>query len=447
MIGRPRFTFASGQLCAEGPGIGGIQGESRQVLVKDTDLLSKWVSDYKMALNAGSRPETLLALGRELFDWLDGDQEWMRAVVSAHAREGEGPLVVELATGSRPDDHARLFLEAPWELLADGDGHLALREPGFCPARRIGTPAKPPEPDRSRLSAVFMAAQPRNTESKLSYEVEEDAILTATQGLGMALTVEESGARGFLARTVAEERPDLVHISCHGGNEPGPVLILEDEKGGRDDATPETLSRAMGRRPPRLVFLSACLTAAPRTGTELVGSFASDMIGRGIRAVLGWGGSVGDAEATRFAGWFYETPGQGRNCGNRRGLRPFLAGGPGVGFGSRFGFGSRLGAGSRIGAGGRACSCCARAIRTAFKATVSVRRGTGVGGLAHGPALPGAIGRRRAAQTRSGRRTFRPARTQAGVSGRTKTKEPRGVPPGICRPQTPDSKNPPGFRR
>ena len=314
MIGRPRFTFASGQLCAEGPGIGGIQGESRQVLVKDTDLLSKWVSDYKMALNAGSRPETLLALGRELFDWLDGDQEWMRAVVSAHGREGEGPLVVELATGSRPDDHARLFLEAPWELLADGDGHLALREPGFCPARRIGTPAKPPEPDRSRLSAVFMAAQPRNTESKLSYEVEEDAILTATQGLGMALTVEESGARGFLARTVAEERPDLVHISCHGGNEPGPVLILEDEKGGRDDATPETLSRAMGRRPPRLVFLSACLTAAPRTGTELVGSFASDMIGRGIPAVLGWGGSVGDAEATRFAGWFYENLARGETA-------------------------------------------------------------------------------------------------------------------------------------
>ncbi len=314
MIARPRFTFASGQICAEGPGIGGIQGESRQVLVKDTDLLSKWVSDYKMALNAGSRPETLLALGRELYDWLDGDQEWMRAVVSAHGREGEGPLVIELATGSRPDDHARLFLEAPWELLADGDGHLALREPGFCPARRIGTPAKPPEPDRSRLSAVFMAAQPRNTESKLSYEVEEDAILTATQGLGMALTVEESGAPGLLARTVAEERPDLVHISCHGGNEPGPVLILEDEKGGRDDATPETLSRAMGRRPPRLVFLSACLTAAPKTGTELVGSFASDMIGRGIPAVLGWGGSVGDAEATRFAGWFYENLARGETA-------------------------------------------------------------------------------------------------------------------------------------
>ena len=61
-----------------------------------------------------------------------------------------------------------------------------------------------------------------------------------------------------------------LHLSCHGHNAwpvdpkaaPKPVLLLETEEGTALPTTAGDLLRALRGQRPRLVFLSACLTAA-----------------------------------------------------------------------------------------------------------------------------------------------------------------------------------------
>ncbi len=60
----------------------------------------------------------------------------------------------------------------------------------------------------------------------------------------------------------------------------------------------------MERNFPRLLFLSACMSSEP---DRLLHSFSSDTVLLGAPAVLGWGGAVEDAEATKFAARLYES--------------------------------------------------------------------------------------------------------------------------------------------
>ncbi|GAG33080.1 unnamed protein product, partial [marine sediment metagenome] len=128
-------------------------------------------------------------------------------------------------------------------------------------------------------------------------------ILEATASIGMDLKVEESGTLDLLADCMAQEtveaRVDVLHISCHGVLDPQPCLVLEDEQGGRVTASAEQLAGKLGGSLPRLLCLSACKTAE-------AGSLALDMIRLGMPSVLGWGGSVGDGEATQFAAGLYQ---------------------------------------------------------------------------------------------------------------------------------------------
>lgn len=134
-----------------------------------------------------------------------------------------------------------------------------------------------------------------------------EAELDAAGAAGMDLTVEESGNPVLLAECIAHENMegavDVLHISCHGTIEKtGPVLMLETEEGGPCHTSADELARNLGGNKPNLLFLSACMTSQP---DALLNSYSSRMLRSGIPAVLGWGGSVGDAEANRFAAGFY----------------------------------------------------------------------------------------------------------------------------------------------
>jgi tetratricopeptide (TPR) repeat protein len=138
----------------------------------------------------------------------------------------------------------------------------------------------------------------------LAFEDEEAGILDATSGVGMDLMVEDSGNAerlgellGFLGRV------DVLHLSCHGALEPKPVLLLEDDLGGRAPATADELDSALQPHRPRLLFLSACETAG---ADRLLGSLAATLVRRGVPALLGWGGSVRDDQAIRFATELYQ---------------------------------------------------------------------------------------------------------------------------------------------
>jgi predicted negative regulator of RcsB-dependent stress response len=269
--------------------------------------------------SGGRRPRALLGLGRELYRWLDGRERWMDELTS----QLTPPLVLEIQAGLQPDPSAWAVLQAPWELLANAQGYLAEgARPRFAPARRLGTARPPAKLDEYRLGIAFMAASPEG-EPELDYEGEEAAILNKARDLD--LYVEESGDPDELSRRLNDFEPPLpvLHLSCHGNNVPQPVLMLEDAYGHKQPTTADGLVEALGACRPRLLMLSACLSAAGgerASGAPILDSLVSTMVRAGFAAVIGWDGSVADAAATRFAGEFYD------NLGRRQSIVEAAAG-------------------------------------------------------------------------------------------------------------------------
>jgi hypothetical protein len=272
---------------------------------------------YALARQSGDR-DTLLEIGRALYRWLDGREAWLAAL----RRQQTSPFVLEIRGPLDPNAAEWSVLHAPWELLAPGDGDFlaANAELRFAPVRRLGMPAMPARLDDHRLGVAFMAASPRG-QQELDFEAEEAAIMAAA-GERLDLFVEESGTAEELARRLAELDPPLpvLHLSCHGDNAwrgnddtapPQPVLALEDATGGQQPTTAGMLFDALGEYRPRLLFLSACLTAsaAGNQGTVLADSLATRLV-RSIPAVLGWDGSVADVAATAFAHALYDALGR-----------------------------------------------------------------------------------------------------------------------------------------
>lgn len=135
-------------------------------------FLHETAERYRALLAGRPDPAGLLALGRALFRWVDGDRRQLTQLFE----QATPPLVFEVEGPPRPSPAASALLHAPWEILADDSGFWAedalLR---FCPLRRLG-PARPVPPvDDFRLGLVFMAAAPRG-QHPLDYDGEEAAI-------------------------------------------------------------------------------------------------------------------------------------------------------------------------------------------------------------------------------------------------------------------------------
>jgi hypothetical protein len=222
------------------------------------------------------------------------------------------------------------LLEAPWELLARADGPLALDAVQlFTVVRRVGERREPLAARHADLQLMFMAAAPQG-QQELDFEAEEAAILEATRRLPLRLVVEETGNRGFLGeRLNSDEGPfEALHLSCHVDARAGPVLLLESAEGEPDKVGPGGIVEALGANPPPLVVLSACRTAefgraqggAPLSGSrewearrdagegkrgpQSAAPFARQLTAR-VANVVGWDGSVYDADAREFATCFY----------------------------------------------------------------------------------------------------------------------------------------------
>jgi tetratricopeptide (TPR) repeat protein len=318
-------------LLADGASIG-----SRRILDDTAGAqLAGFASRYAL-LEHRPDPEAAKALGRDLHHWLDGDQH----AFSRLSEEAAPPLLLTIHCPRwHPSPTEWALLHAPWELLADERGHLAadgLLQ--FAPARRLGPVQTPPPLDDARLGLAFMAAAPEGV-SELDYEDEEAAILNAVGTTQLDLLVEESGEAEALGQRLVEASGlPVLHLSCHGhpawratpAATPRPVLILEDGAGGAQPTTAAELLRALRPAMPRLLFLSACSSAAatsqadphaglppardhkaadggpampaPQTATH---SLTSALIAAGLPAIIGWDGPVADTAATRFAAALY----------------------------------------------------------------------------------------------------------------------------------------------
>ena len=227
--------------------------------IGDIARFKDWAVRYETAVKAdrGERSnsyEKLLAMGREVSDWLD-EQGWIEKLT-----DGAGPIELDIETAdTKPDATARAFLDVPWELLATAShGFLAL-DPArpFCVQRRLGKrAARLTEAERRDLFLMFMAASPRNVKPVLDYEAEEAGILAATNPRDLTLTVEESGCLAFLSERLNKEGPfEALHLSCHGdiARSGDPFLLLESPEGELAKATAADLYAAFGQRQPALI--------------------------------------------------------------------------------------------------------------------------------------------------------------------------------------------------
>jgi len=304
---------------------------------------SAWLRDLNSRyglLERRTDPNAAIGIGRDLYRRLDGDQRQLSRLLEEVPR----PLILSVhCPRRRPSPAEWALLHAPWELLADDQGYLAADALlQYSPQRRLGpipTTQVPTPPDDYRLGLAFMAAAPQDAPA-LDYEAEEAAILDAVGDTELDLLVDESGAVPALARRLGEvDGLPVVHLSCHGDNAwrdgpdqtPRPVLLLEDDAGALRATDAAALLGALRPVLPRLLFLSACRSAAapghgPDQGAGLppapVGkrsdgdpdpaaaqapadSFTSALIQAGLPAIIGWDGSVADVAAIRFAGGLY----------------------------------------------------------------------------------------------------------------------------------------------
>ena len=307
-------------------------GSRRAIEPADVELLTGLAGRYVRAVQANSDAGVFVELGRELYRWLDGDQGQLSGLLERAAR----PLVFEVRGPQSSSDQAWAVLRAPFELLARPVGGLLVEDEltRFCVVRRLGPAQDRSALDRFRLGLAFMASSPRG-QHELDFEAEEAAILAAVGESRIDLVVDDTGDPEQLAhRLAALDGMPVVHLSCHGLNNwrarPGgagvPVLMMEDELGRGRPTTAAELVRWLTIRP-RLLFVSACLTATGvgdsghlpfgdgRKGDPGLGgsgggglvahSLATALVAAGIPAVIGWDGSVGDRSATLFAERLY----------------------------------------------------------------------------------------------------------------------------------------------
>jgi hypothetical protein len=199
----------------------------------------------------------LTALGRRLFEWLDGAEGWLRAGFAA----GETTVLLDLAgplQAQDPGGATELLAHLPWELMHDGRCFLA--EQGVQAVRVMHTRRSESQPANRPLRLLFMAASPENVVPVLDFEREEGAILRATNLQPVDLVVEESGCVAQLENLVDSfdrDYFDVFHITGHATIEDGaPLFLTEDEQGRAILTSAGELADAFGHRWPRLLFLS-----------------------------------------------------------------------------------------------------------------------------------------------------------------------------------------------
>jgi tetratricopeptide (TPR) repeat protein/DNA replication protein DnaC len=262
----------------------------------------------------------LTQIGRQLYDWLDGKEGWLRKSLD---ETDEQTIYLDLiqtseAQGLNPETKrvALGLAHLPWELLCDRTGFLLQRQDiTVLPVRSVQQRnTKVAEVANRPLRLLFMATSPEHPGiAPLQFEQEEANILTATREQPLALIVEESGSVAELTNLVQSYPPDyfdVFHLTGHGviyteedygGYLPEnaqikdytPCFITEDEVGNVQFTTVEDLAKAFKKRFPRVVFLSGCHTGqVANKGT--VPSMAQALVKAGAAIVLGWARPVSD---------------------------------------------------------------------------------------------------------------------------------------------------------
>jgi tetratricopeptide (TPR) repeat protein len=282
-------------------------------------------------------PAELRKIGRELYQWLDGKEGWLRRSLE---EDSESRIYLDLiqtseAQGLNPKTQkvALGLAHLPWELLHDGDRFL-LAKTNVLPVRSVQQRSSNNQNNHQNtltaqnrpLRLIFMATSPEHPGiATLQFEREETNILAATKNQPLALVVEESGSVEELENLVQsypEGYFDVFHLTGHGviyteaafGHwlpegkkiaENTPCFITEGDFGQVVLTTAEDLGKALKNRFPRVFFLSGCHTGQLADGGT-VPSMAQALVKQGAAVVLGWARPVYDTTAIIAATAIYQ---------------------------------------------------------------------------------------------------------------------------------------------
>jgi CHAT domain-containing protein len=297
----------------------------------DTEALATLINlcEEKYYTQDFDRPAELKKIGRELYQWLDGKEGWLRRGLE---EDGDRKIYLDLIQTSEAQDlnpqTQRIALglaHLPWELLHDGSGFL-LGEANVLPVRSLHQRQGNIAVQNRPLRLLFMATSPEYPGiSPLGFEREEAKILEATKEQPLALVVEESGSVAELKNLVQsydEDYFDVFHLTGHGViytekafgkllpkgkkiKDNTPCFITEDDFGNVVFTTAEDLGKAFKNRFPRVIFLSGCHTGQLADGGT-VPSMAQALVKAGAGVVLGWARPVYDTTGITAAEALYE---------------------------------------------------------------------------------------------------------------------------------------------
>ncbi len=220
-------------------------------------------------------------------------------------------------------------LALPWELLSFPRHPLPVRQGLIEIIRHLPAPRQDPNPSydpapeipADHIAVLGFTASPLEDQavnalpgtggmkdSDLFWEREQEKLLVALDDLVRTgrgrLILPDTGDKEELRKQLArEDRPQIVHLSCHGGMADGqPSVFLEDSEGHRAPVGADELLtwiRATPGVPPLdLLVLSACDTAEAAGLTDR-------LVRNGVPRVLGMQSIVSDHGATAFAEAFY----------------------------------------------------------------------------------------------------------------------------------------------
>jgi len=261
---------------------------------------------------------TTKAIGSELFHALFADGS-ARSVFDQSRGEGRNRL--RFITG----DGATAAI--PWELLYDSKREEYLAHSGTI-SRWIRVSADIATPLRQTLvdepvRTLVLLANPRSDQLDLDAEaaaIQEAFAQAVRHDRAEKVQILPQTTLDRLQSTITQaanenESFHIIHFAGHTGQQPGsplPYLLLEPDEHHNGEVDPETFANVVAgseRTDLRLVFLNACgslQTGEARSG-RLFPGFASELMLRGVPAIIGTQSPVLDTFATRVAGDFYRT--------------------------------------------------------------------------------------------------------------------------------------------
>jgi tetratricopeptide (TPR) repeat protein len=262
-------------------------------------------------------PRCQLPIGEKLFRFLDGDNRHFQQGLDQAKHLGE-PLQIHLRACKQTADW-------PFELLAKDNTFLLPQ--GLHLVRTVSDWGieKMIHPEDRPLKLLFMACSAMDVQPELDFEREEEAIFRITENLPIDMEVEDSGSLEGLRARLEKEHYDVVHLSGHADIDKNgrPYFVMEDETGYQHNVYPHILwDKALIENPPRLLFLSGCRTGEVPDSSDTAdtpentaeGSFARLLVENNkVPAVLGWGRSVSDKEASHASNMIFHELSRGRS--------------------------------------------------------------------------------------------------------------------------------------